>query len=271
MKGCSACKELNYYDNKIAQYRKIIYKYQETLSESKKKREKEFLEKKVSSIFEKIKAFGYSYSKNNPNSKITPYALYWLHTYIGSNEYKYYCSSFNKLPTYQKESFYGIKIKEKVEVYNRIMNQIGMKAPSFCAIDISNKKIYLNSVYSKNYLLLDFWASWCVPCRKGNPHLRELYEKYHPSGFEIISISDDSNSNKWKKAVYEDSIQAWMQVLCDSASITGTDSLDGIFEEYLVEVLPTKILINKRGEIIDRFDDLNEGKLDKKLKKIFHY
>ncbi len=120
-------------------------------------------------------------------------------------------------------------------------------------------------------MLLDFWASWCVPCRKGNPHLKALYAQYKDKGIEFIGISDDdSNPAAWKKAVAKDDLP-WRHVLRGmdrNLMRAGKTSDKDISEKYGIHSLPTKILINPEGMIIGRYG--SEGdELDRMLEKSF--
>ena len=144
-------------------------------------------------------------------------------------------------------------------------NEIGNVAPDFSARSIKGKKITLASFKGK-VLLLDFWASWCGPCRKMIPHLKDVYQKYHPNGFEIISVSVDSDTSIWKKTVKEE-LMPWINI------ISGYTSQNNLDMKYNVLQYPTTILINSNGEIIGRYinfpDDGSESDLDKKLKELF--
>jgi thiol-disulfide isomerase/thioredoxin len=119
--------------------------------------------------------------------------------------------------------------------------------------------------------LLDFWASWCVPCRKGNPHLIKLYNQYKEQGFEIIGISDDdSKVEAWHKAVEQDKIGIWKHVLRGmdiEKKMKGQSNPGDISEKYNISTLPTKILIDKNGKIIGRYGSEEED-LDKKLAEL---
>jgi thiol-disulfide isomerase/thioredoxin len=126
------------------------------------------------------------------------------------------------------------------------------------------------------YVLVDFWASWCVPCRAGNPHLLSLYAKYKDKGFEIIGVSDDdSNHEAWKKAVEKDGIGVWKHVLRglkrDPNSEYGFDKSASISDRYGISSLPTKILIDPAGVIIGRYGGGGEddAAMDKKLAEVF--
>jgi thiol-disulfide isomerase/thioredoxin len=119
-------------------------------------------------------------------------------------------------------------------------------------------------------VLLDFWASWCVPCRKGNPHLKELYSKYKDKGIEFIGISDDDQSeDKWKEAIVKDGIGVWKHVLRGLKQKNNVfDRSTDISDKFGIHTLPTKILIDPEGKIIGRYSE-EEGPLDEMLKKVF--
>ncbi len=112
-----------------------------------------------------------------------------------------------------------------------------------------------------------------MPCRKGNPHLKELYQKYHDKGIEFIGISDDdSNPVLWKKAVEKDGLP-WHHVLrgLDWDKLNkGIENENDISNKYAIHYLPTKILIDRSGKIIGRYGE-SEEELDNQLKEIFGF
>ena len=135
-----------------------------------------------------------------------------------------------------------------------------------------NGKIVNLADYKGKYVLLDFWGSWCGPCRAGNPHLKDLYAKYKTKGFTIIGIANESGtiaeaSAAWKKAVKEDGLP-WIQVLNNE----GKDKVD-VTNIYEVSAFPTKILVDKDGKIIGRYTGTSAGAgvadpLEEKLKEV---
>lgn len=146
----------------------------------------------------------------------------------------------------------------------------GSMAKDFTTIDINGDKLTLSDFKGK-YVLLDFWASWCVPCRAGNPHLKDLYAKYKDKGIEFIGVSDDdSKPEAWHKAVEKDGLP-WRQVLrgLDMGKLMKNEpNPRDISEKYGISSLPTKILIDRSGKIIGRYSE-EAGPLDAKLKEIF--
>ena len=118
------------------------------------------------------------------------------------------------------------------------------------------------------FVLLDFWASWCLPCRESNPHLIELYKRYHKAGFDVIAIAEDDDAvTSWKKAIQKDGTALWHNVL--SGRKGNKSSPNSITYKFSIGALPTKILIDKNGTIIGRYTEADEKAMDEKLAAIF--
>ena len=128
----------------------------------------------------------------------------------------------------------------------------------FTVASLKGDSIKLSSLKGK-ILLLDFWASWCGPCRISNKQLVKLYSKYKNKGFEILGVSLDDESKNWKKAVSKDKI-TWLQGI-DSG---GWDALAPI--KWQVDALPTSFLINKDGDVVAI--NLEKNDLEKKIKEL---
>ena len=109
-------------------------------------------------------------------------------------------------------------------------------------------------------ILLDFWASWCGPCRVSNKKLVKLYEKYKPQGFEIFGVSLDQEKRDWEKAIQKDKI-AWLQVNDPRGSWNAKTAAD-----WNISVLPTSFLINKKGDVVAI--DLEGKELEKVIKDL---
>ncbi len=139
------------------------------------------------------------------------------------------------------------------ELAGRKRTVIGMQAPSFNIIDDKNRT-FTNDSFKGKYLLLDFWASWCPPCREESPNLLSAYNKYANKGLEIISVSVDGDRSEWEKAIREDGL-GWIQV-CIGAN-------GKMKKDFGIYFYPSNFLIDPFGKIIAK--DLTGADLEKTL------
>jgi thiol-disulfide isomerase/thioredoxin len=142
---------------------------------------------------------------------------------------------------------------------------IGATAPDFTINDVNGNPFTLSSLRG-SYVFIDFWASWCKPCRDENPNLVRMYNKYKDKDFEIVGISlDDTikNSNgkeKWINAIQQDNIK-WIQL----SELNGNESITS--KLYNISSIPATFLIDKEGKIIAK--DIRGTQLNKTLSEIF--
>jgi peroxiredoxin len=136
--------------------------------------------------------------------------------------------------------------------------KFGYDAPEIALPSANGDTIRLSSLKGK-VVLLDFWASWCPPCRASNKQLVKLYPKFKDKGFEIFGVSLDDNKSQWTKAIQKDKV-SWMQVNDGG----GWDAKTAI--SWDIRAIPTSYLINKEGKLIAT--DLDGKELEKALKDI---
>jgi peroxiredoxin len=146
----------------------------------------------------------------------------------------------------------------EANLFNSRKTAPGKTAPNFSLPDMEGNTISLEQ-YKGKYVLVDFWASWCAPCRNENPRLLSIYQTYKGPQFEMLSISIDRARNQWKEAVMADKL-SWTQVINEN----------GVAEElYGVTIIPANILIDPNGKIVARnlFGTRLEKQLNELLKK----
>jgi len=225
-----------------------------------KKQDKDYvktLEERAKVIGDEIVAAKLKYVKENPdkymsvmalNSTLAPGfdAIAAEKIFLGINENL-------------RNTYLGKKVALRIASTKK--TQDGVEAPEFSQTDVDGKIVKLSD-YRGKYVLVDFWASWCAPCRRENPNLTKAYDQYHAKGFEILGISLDkpTDREKWLKAIADDKL-IWKQV----SDLKGWDN--AVAKLYEVTAIPMNFLIDPNGKIVAK--ELRGEALNNKLKSIF--
>lgn len=143
----------------------------------------------------------------------------------------------------------------KESVFSMTNIAIGRQAPDFELTSLEGEKVKLSDLQGK-YVLVDFWASWCGPCRRENPNVLKMYQKYAGKNFEILGVSTDQSESQWKRAIREDDLP-WVHVL---------DTEFDASTKYNVSSIPFTLLLDKEGMIIAK--NLRGILLEKKLSEL---
>ncbi len=173
-----------------------------------------------------------------------PACLYFLYEFLTYEQLPVLTALIDSLHATQPELFQGFLWSDLQTRYQKLkQSAVGSPAPP---ITIHNPEGQILSLYALRgkVVLLDFWASWCLPCRITARQLRTLYRKYAPLGFEIFSISLDTSRQRWLRAIQEDSLFLWRWHGCD---FQGWES--PILRQYNIQSIPYAILIDREGII----------------------
>jgi peroxiredoxin len=165
-------------------------------------------------------------------------------------------SIYNSFDSTIKNHLYVKKIKESIDAIKR--TSVGQPAPDFELNNLNGKPVSLSSLRNK-YVFVDFWASWCAPCRAENPAIVKTYKQFKGKDFEILGVSLDDNKQEWLRAIKKDKL-TWQHV----SDLKGWES--NVVPLYGLRGIPANFLVDTTGKIIAR--DLHGDQLQKKLEEV---
>lgn len=195
-----------------------------------------------------------SFIQQHPKSIVSAYVLYRDFSYrLTPEEIQH---NIGLLDASLHSSPYVKVLQELIPVLQQV--EVGAKAPDFSALDSAGNTVKLSEHFGK-YLLVDFWAAWCGPCRRENPHVVAAYKKYRDKGFDVFGVSLDKNKESWIKAIKDDAL-VWTQV-SDLAFWNSAPA-----KLYGVRAIPANFLIDPNGIIVAR--NLRGEALEQKLAEL---
>jgi len=214
------------------------------------------IEAKYTAVADSQSVYTENFVKENNASPVAAYVF--VSNLMGRMEAPELDSALATFDASLANSKYIKTIEERLNLLKKVA--IGQPFVDFTMNDTEGNPVALSDYAGKGYLLLDFWAGWCNPCRHENPVLVENYAKYHDKGFEIFGVSFDKTKESWLGAIEKDGI-TWPQV----SDLQYWNNAAG--KLYGVRSIPHNVLIDPEGKIVAK--DLRGEALGAKLEEIY--
>lgn len=192
--------------------------------------------------------------EDHPDAMMSPYALWRIYGRVDEEEA---IRLLNLIDTALSRQAQYAFVAKTIRAWER--TPIGSEIPNLVQNDVHGNLVSLSDFRGK-YLLIDFWASWCSPCRAANPGMVELYNKYNSKGIEFLGVSLDRDAEAWKKAITDDRL-VWKHV-------SDLRYWDNEISRYFgINSIPATILVDPEGKVVAK--KLNGGELEARLAELF--
>ena len=241
--GSSVQDEYNAYSEELNKYWEKYGEIQMELIEFKKAGDEakaSELEAELVKIYEDSQQFSKEYVTEHPASYISPYVLRSVSYGLSGAEIE---AELEKFDAALSKSDFVFELAERAKVLKRVA--IGEKFLDFTQNDIDGNPVTLSSLVGENYLLIDFWAAWCAPCRVENPNVVAIYNDYKDKGFDVLGVSLDRRKEDWLKAIEDDKL-TWTQV--SDLNYWKNEAS----KAYGINAIPSNLLLDKNGIIIEK-------------------
>lgn len=249
-------KKFNELRKPVEEKQKALYEAYQAASMSGDAKKAGEIQQQYEALEAENKALVAQFVKENPASYVSAFQLAQTFGYdINPAELE---PLFSALSDQVKSSHFGKAVKEGLDAAKT--TAVGSIAPDFTLNDTNGKPVSLASFKGK-YTLVDFWASWCGPCRQENPTVVKAYNTFKSKGFDILGVSLDEKKDKWEQAIQQDKL-AWTQV----SDLKGWESEAAAL--YGIKAIPMNYLLDKEGKIIAK--SLRGEELIRKLGEILN-
>jgi peroxiredoxin len=258
--GTKTQDEYNYFQNQLkkplSDRMAEVDKEYNLAKKNKNKGVMDNLDKVYDALDLELKQLVMDFTKSHPASIVSAFEI--------SNNFNYnpslgqLDSLYQELDPNVRKTYYGRQIQHTI--VKTKLTAIGNPALNFSSNDVNGKPVSLSSFKGK-YVLLDFWASWCGPCRQENPNVVKAYFRFHDKGFNILGVSLDHDKVKWLEAIKKDGLN-WTQV----SDLKGWNA--PVVDLYGVEGIPMNYLLDNNGIIVAK--GLRGEDLDSKLTELLH-
>jgi peroxiredoxin len=216
----------------------LLYSQYQTANQSGDKVKVASIEKQADSLSKEMTNLQKNFVMTHPASYVSPSLLQSLSYEMETSDIEDIINSFDStianLPQVKT-------IKDRVKAMKTVA--IGQKAPDFTMNDAEGKPVTLSSKFGPKLLLVDFWASWCGPCRQENPNVVKVYNEFHKKGFDVFGVSLDQTKDAWLKGIADDKL-TWTHVSDLQYWNNAAAKL------YAVNSIPANFLIDANGTIV---------------------